>query len=240
MSVVDDKLGIFREKSEFNVINSTVNGIGHEDMLNGGTMVEESTPKLAKQRAEVVEWLNALFDHLILPSETSEEDLRACLIDGTILCGILNKLSPSSITKVNSRSGSFGADESGLSAYERSENIKSFLSAVDVLGLPKFEPSHLEQGPITTVVDCLLTLKDHFTHEGKCEDLSQKGWVLPEAETCVVGDARQGDQSQRRNYSSLRNDRRRSYSDLQFENILRSPVMSVPAVCTAKRNEDEG
>ncbi|KAL4194178.1 hypothetical protein AMTRI_Chr05g67360 [Amborella trichopoda] len=183
---------------------------------------------MSKQRAEVVEWLNALFDHLILPSETSEEDLRACLIDGTILCGILNKLSPSSITKVNSRSGSFGADESCLSAYERSENIKSFLSAVDVLGLPKFEPSHLEQGPITTVVDCLLTLKDHFTHEGKCEDLSQKGWVLPEAETCVVGDARQGDQSQRRNYSSLRNDRRRSYSDLQFENILRSPVMSEP------------
>lgn len=47
-----------------------------------------------------MEWLNGILPYLSLPLEASEEDLRACLIDGTVLCGILNRLSPGSIEMV--------------------------------------------------------------------------------------------------------------------------------------------
>ena len=41
-----------------------------------------------------------MLPHLSLPLEASEEDLRACLIDGTVLCSVLNKLCPGLIEMV--------------------------------------------------------------------------------------------------------------------------------------------
>jgi hypothetical protein len=52
---------------------------------------------LGYQRSSLVEWLNGMLPHLSLPLEASEEELRACLIDGTVLCCILKKLSRGSI-----------------------------------------------------------------------------------------------------------------------------------------------
>ena len=47
-----------------------------------------------------MKWLNGMLPYLSLPLEASEEDLRACLVDGTVLCGILNRLNPGSIEMV--------------------------------------------------------------------------------------------------------------------------------------------
>lgn len=47
-----------------------------------------------------MEWLNGMLPHLSLPLEASEEELRACLSDGTVLCSVLNKLSPGLVEMV--------------------------------------------------------------------------------------------------------------------------------------------
>lgn len=53
-----------------------------------------------KQRRIVVEWLNSTVPNLKLPTNASDEDLRACLTGGPILCRLLNKLKPGSVNEV--------------------------------------------------------------------------------------------------------------------------------------------
>ena len=48
----------------------------------------------------VIGWLNRLLPHLNFPSDASEEKLRAYLIDGTVLCDILDKLCPGLVEMV--------------------------------------------------------------------------------------------------------------------------------------------
>lgn len=55
---------------------------------------------LAKQRAILLEWLKNTLPDVNLPLNASEEDLRMCLIDGTILCRILNMLRIGSVNEV--------------------------------------------------------------------------------------------------------------------------------------------
>ncbi|WOL07311.1 kinesin-4-like [Canna indica] len=115
--------------------------------------------KLAKKQREVIEWLNSLFPGLSLPLEASEEELRARLFDGTVLCGIMKKFSPGYITE--RRNGNFLP-----TGVNRLQNIRMFVSAVEQMGLPAFKVSDLEQGPLSAVVNCLLLLKDHLLGEG--------------------------------------------------------------------------
>lgn len=42
----------------------------------------------------MIEWLNGLFPGLNMPLEASEEELRARLSDGALLCGIMRRFSP--------------------------------------------------------------------------------------------------------------------------------------------------
>lgn len=46
------------------------------------------------QLASLVNWINAVLPDFNLPLEISEEELRACLRDGSVLCSILDKLVP--------------------------------------------------------------------------------------------------------------------------------------------------
>ena len=48
----------------------------------------------------VVEWLNSMLPNLNLPEQASVEELRACLIDGIVLCRFLNRLRPGSVNEV--------------------------------------------------------------------------------------------------------------------------------------------
>lgn len=51
----------------------------------------------ASQLEYVVKWINSVLPQLNLPFETSEEELRALLKDGSVLCSILDKLIPGSV-----------------------------------------------------------------------------------------------------------------------------------------------
>lgn len=65
----------------------------------------------ANKRAVLVDWMNSIVPSLNLPVKASSEELRACLIDGTVLLQLLNKLRPGYAYKAGSSS---------------SENVKKF------------------------------------------------------------------------------------------------------------------
>lgn len=54
----------------------------------------------AKQRAGLIEWLDCLLPNLNFPINASDQELRSLLVDGTVMCQILNKLKPGSVTEV--------------------------------------------------------------------------------------------------------------------------------------------
>ncbi|KAF2298743.1 hypothetical protein GH714_026376 [Hevea brasiliensis] len=74
---------------------------------------------------------NSIVPNLNLPLKASSEELRACLIDGTVLLQILNKLRPGGV--------------SDHSTSSHPENIKKFLVTMGELGIKQFEISDLEK-----------------------------------------------------------------------------------------------
>jgi hypothetical protein len=48
----------------------------------------------------LITWINAVLPNFNMPLEISEEELRACLRDGSVLCTILDKLVPGSLEVV--------------------------------------------------------------------------------------------------------------------------------------------
>ncbi|GER45997.1 kinesin-related protein [Striga asiatica] len=119
---------------------------------------ESASINNAKQRTALVEWINCILPDINLPINASDEELRAFLIDGSILCRILNKLKPGSVA------------ENGGSArpsQHHSENVQRFLSAMDEKGFPRFQVADLEKGSMKVVLDCLLTLKAHLDSSSK-------------------------------------------------------------------------
>ncbi|XVF52904.1 hypothetical protein PTKIN_Ptkin05aG0055800 [Pterospermum kingtungense] len=118
--------------------------------------------------SSLVEWLNVILPDLRLPLDATEEELRGCLIDGTIFCTILNKLHPGSVEMD-------GGSECGP------VNIKRFLIAMDEMGLPSFELSDIEQGHMMPVLNCLKTLRACFNSNGEANSIqnpSRKRWNL--------------------------------------------------------------
>ncbi|XP_024031809.1 kinesin-like protein KIN-14J [Morus notabilis] len=125
------------------------------------------------QISSLVEWLDDMLPHLRLSPEASREEIRVSLIDGTVLCSILNKLCPGSVEMV----ASSGPDAT---------NVKRFLAAMDELGLPSFEISDLERGSLAPVLQCLSTLRaafDYGSEEENDETHSRKKWDLSEVES---------------------------------------------------------
>ncbi|XP_010533671.1 PREDICTED: kinesin-like protein KIN-14G isoform X2 [Tarenaya hassleriana] len=131
-----------------------------------GSESRESIDDFKKGHQSLVEWLNEMLPYLNLPWEASEEELRACLMDGTVLCGLLNQLSPGS-------GGSF--EPSGV-------KIERFLTAMDDMALPRFEVSNLEQGDMVPVLQSLKALKASFSDGGydKNSISARRRWSLPE------------------------------------------------------------
>ncbi|KAM7268169.1 hypothetical protein ACFE04_010335 [Oxalis oulophora] len=111
----------------------------------------------AKQRASLAEWLNTIIPNLSLPVKATDEELRACLADGTVLCRILNRLKPGSVNE---------AGDSEVSSVSRSENVGRFLAAMDELELPRFDIANLEKGSMKMVISCLMTLRAQFVAIG--------------------------------------------------------------------------
>ncbi|CAL5214822.1 unnamed protein product [Lathyrus oleraceus] len=125
---------------------------------------------LAGSRLEsLIKWINAEVPGFNLPLETSEEELRACLSDGLLLCSILDKLVPGSLE--------------GSGSLNEPMDVERFLVALDELGLPGFELSDLEQGSMVPVLQCLENLKAHFVYNAARENVqsySRKRWEQPD------------------------------------------------------------
>ncbi|KAK6128256.1 hypothetical protein DH2020_037994 [Rehmannia glutinosa] len=107
-------------------------------------------------RATLLEWLNGILPDLSLPINASDEEVRALLIDGSVLCLILNKLKPGSVTEVSLSVtvldwNGLWVDPDSLILFlvslfaTRSENVQRFLSAMDEMGLPRFQAADLEK-----------------------------------------------------------------------------------------------
>ncbi|KAL6845144.1 hypothetical protein ACP4OV_024639 [Aristida adscensionis] len=106
----------------------------------------------ANRRAEVIEWLGGLLPEFDLPLDSSDEELREYLIDGAALGYIADKLMP------GIQEGMWG----GFTSDQRS-NVKKFLSVVAEMGLPGFSVKDLEEGSMSSVVECLLGLRYNVT-----------------------------------------------------------------------------
>lgn len=102
------------------------------------------------RRAEVIDWLGGLLPNFDLPLDSSDEELREYLIDGTALCYTADKLMPGVLE------GVWG----GYASDHRS-NVKKFLSVVAEMELPGFSVKDLEEGSMSSIVECLLALRDN-------------------------------------------------------------------------------
>ncbi|VAH63490.1 unnamed protein product [Triticum turgidum subsp. durum] len=104
------------------------------------------------RRAEVIDWLGGLLPEFDLPLDSSDEELREYLIDGTALCYTADKLMPGVLE------GVWG----GYASDHRS-NVKKFLSVIAEMGLPGFSVKDLEEGSMSSIVECLLALRDNVS-----------------------------------------------------------------------------
>ncbi|KAL9281932.1 Kinesin-like protein KIN-14K [Arabidopsis thaliana] len=131
-------------------------------LTSNGSESRESIDDNKQGHQSLVEWLNETLPYLNLPWEASEEELRACLVDGTVLCNLLNQLSPGSM-----RMG--GSFEPGC------VNIERFLAAMDEMTLPRFE------GDMIRVIQSLKALKASFSDDGYDKNtlFARRRWSLP-------------------------------------------------------------
>ncbi|WRX18471.1 Calponin homology domain - like 8 [Theobroma cacao] len=173
-------------------------------------MANSNSETESKQRAVLVEWLNSILPNLSLPIKASDEELRANLVDGTVLCKILNRVRPGSVNEE-------GYPEN--SSVLRSENVTRFLTAVDELGIPRFEVSDLEKGSMKAVVDCLLRLKAQFM-PSVCN--------LSTTSTITKPGNIHGDASSRGPLTPLSGEKRlKASSESKLQRALHTPLMSV-------------
>lgn len=142
--------------------------------------IEEEGSRLAP----LITWINAVLPNFNLPLEISEEELRACLRDGSVLCTILDKLVPGSLE--------------GSGSSNEPMSVERFLVALDELGLSGFELSDLEQGSMVPVLQCLQNLKAHFVYNAARENIrgcSRKRWDQPVLTSFEETDSRLKDAS---------------------------------------------
>ncbi|XP_062229006.1 kinesin-like protein KIN-14M isoform X3 [Phragmites australis] len=111
-----------------------------------------------RRRSEAVTWLRALLAGSGLPlppPRASDDELRAALADGALLCAALRGLGST-------------PDEGGASAAAAGGDVGRFVAAVERMGLPSFAASDLDRGPMSAVIVCLLALRDRFgSHVGE-------------------------------------------------------------------------
>ncbi|XP_074363535.1 kinesin-like protein KIN-14K isoform X2 [Apium graveolens] len=89
------------------------------------------------QRAALIEWINTTLSNVKLPVHSSDDELRALLLDGSVLCRLLNKLRPGSVSELR---GSDHPSKLGV------ENVGRFLVAIDQMAFPRFQVHDLQKG----------------------------------------------------------------------------------------------
>ncbi|KAM0913523.1 hypothetical protein ACQ4PT_012117 [Festuca glaucescens] len=133
-------------------------------------MALRKAEEAAARRCEAARWLRQMAPAAVeaLPERPSEEEFGAALRNGLILCKVLNRVNPGTVTKVveNPIDAVQSSDGAAQSAIQYFENMRNFLVAVCEMNLLTFEASDIEKGGSSMkVVDCILCLKAY--HEWK-------------------------------------------------------------------------
>ncbi|XP_068643676.1 kinesin-like protein KIN-14F [Aristolochia californica] len=139
----------------------------HADLDINDELALRKAEEAATRRFQAVEWLRQMDQGAseTLSKEPSEEEFCRALRNGLILCNILNKVNPGSVSKVveNPVIDVQITDGAAQSAIQYFENMRNFLVAVGDMKLLTFEASDLEKGGSSNkVVDCILCLKGYY------------------------------------------------------------------------------
>ncbi|KAJ4900651.1 Kinesin-4 [Raphanus sativus] len=130
----------------------------------GSLLVPRRVEESSLRRYEAAGWLRetiGVSGGRDFPAEPSEEDFRLGLRSGIVLCNVLNKVNPGSVSKVVEAPDDV-ADGAALCAFQYFENIRNFLVAIEEIGLPSFEASDMEKGGKSIrIVNCILALKSY-------------------------------------------------------------------------------
>ncbi|KAK9668132.1 hypothetical protein RND81_13G036700 [Saponaria officinalis] len=188
---------------EHGVTNSNV------EACNGDDGEAESLDTVIKN---AVEWLNGQLPNLNVPAECSTENLRAFLLDGTTLCQLLNSLSP-------------GAVEMGSRSMSQSAIVEMFLSALDRMGLPKFEVSDLEQGSMINILEWLQMLKSSFSCNNGTEFARYHARKKVNSQE-MEGSNGTDPQVDLQQSTKIGPDKRRNSWESKFQTVLRSTALS--------------
>ncbi|CAD6333170.1 unnamed protein product [Miscanthus lutarioriparius] len=147
----------------------------------------------ANRRAQLIEWMNALLPEFSLPPDSTDEELRELLSDGVVLCRVVNTLIPGVLE---------GSWEGYAPSDQRLSNVKKFLSVVADMGLPGFSVKDLDEGLMSSVVECLLVLRDSVDPKlggnippDVTRTPSRKQWGVPEMDKPQVPGAALGKRS---------------------------------------------
>ncbi|KAG0554696.1 hypothetical protein KC19_12G111500 [Ceratodon purpureus] len=129
------------------------------------TMNSDNLQDSSSRRQQAAQWLQTMVGNSSLPANPTVEDLRVYLKNGYVLCKVINEVQPGSVPKVEDPSNPSQLD-GALPNYLYYDNVRNFLVAVEDMGLPAFEASALEQGPMSSnssakVIDCILALKSY-------------------------------------------------------------------------------
>jgi hypothetical protein len=84
--------------------------------------------RAARRRADAVGWLRSLFLDLTLPPEATDDDLRAAVANGRLLCALLRRLLPGALL-----------DDAAT------DNVGRFRAAIQRMGVPTFSAYDLER-----------------------------------------------------------------------------------------------
>ncbi|RHN81075.1 putative minus-end-directed kinesin ATPase [Medicago truncatula] len=139
----------------------------HGTRLKDLDLESRKSEEAALRRYEAAGWLRKMVGVVAakdLPAEPSEEEFRLGLRSGIILCNVLNKVHPGSVSKVveSPVDSALIPDGAPLSAFQYFENVRNFLVAIQEIGIPTFEASDLEQGGKSSrIVSSVLALKSY-------------------------------------------------------------------------------
>nr|XP_043625416.1 kinesin-like protein KIN-14I [Erigeron canadensis] len=152
------------------ILNFTVTSLIEDVLLEHGEELcnvytsHKSDAKISTKRYEATRWLRKMVGVVAakdLPAEPSEQNFRMGLRSGIILCNVLKKIEPGSISKVVEApcDSVVIPDGAPLSQCPYFENIRNFLLVIEERRLPTFEACDLEQGgKLSRVVNCVLAL----------------------------------------------------------------------------------
>jgi kinesin family protein C2/C3 len=145
----------------------------HSSRSSDVGLVSRKVEESSLRRYEAAGWLRDMIgvsNGKDFPGEPSEEEFRLGLRSGIVLCNVLNKVNPGSVSKVVEAPDDV-ADGAALSAFQYFENIRNFLVAIEEMGLPSFEASDMEKGGKSIrIVNCILALKSYSEWKLKGEN----------------------------------------------------------------------